>query len=308
MILRDFSKILTFLAVAREKSFSRASSRLNISQPAVTQQIRQIEDYLKCKIIERKKTGIVLTKEGETLYKIATKLESSVEEGEKELAKLTANELPLTVAACAVAGEYLLPCCMNDLKSHLACDFSVLVEKNSDITAMIKNRQADIALFSPTVFDDEISYTEWLEDEIVLFSNQPLAKVIKSSELEGFSWIGREESSQTRRTAQNALQDSGIDCSRFFDIKSIFGNANAIKQAVLRSPKISPQTVSIISRFVIDDEVDAGKLYSAQIAGCNIKRKIYFAHLKVRNGEKEIEKALAFLQEKKEQILEANPL
>jgi len=74
-MLKDFAKLETFLTVIRERSFSKASAKLGISQPAVTQQIKFIEKYLDCKIIERKKNGVVLTKEGEDLYRIALRLE-----------------------------------------------------------------------------------------------------------------------------------------------------------------------------------------------------------------------------------------
>jgi len=63
-MLKDFTKMETFLVVSKEKSFSKASAKLGISQPAVTQQIKFIEDYLDTKVIERKKNGIRLTKSG----------------------------------------------------------------------------------------------------------------------------------------------------------------------------------------------------------------------------------------------------
>jgi molybdate transport repressor ModE-like protein len=84
-MLTDFAKIETFLTVVREKSFSKASSKLGISQPAVTQQIKFMEDYLDTKIVERKKNGIRLTKEGTMLHTIALKLEKCVSNAEKEL-------------------------------------------------------------------------------------------------------------------------------------------------------------------------------------------------------------------------------
>ena len=74
-MLKDFVKLETFLTVARERSFSKASAKLGISRPAVTQQIKFIEKYLACKVIERKKNGIKLTNEGDELYKIATRID-----------------------------------------------------------------------------------------------------------------------------------------------------------------------------------------------------------------------------------------
>ncbi|OQX50243.1 MAG: LysR family transcriptional regulator, partial [Epsilonproteobacteria bacterium 4484_20] len=87
-MLKDFVKLETFLTVARERSFSKASAKLGISQPAVTQQIKFIEKYLAVKIIERKKNGIKLTPEGEELYKIATRLEKEIHSAEKDILKI----------------------------------------------------------------------------------------------------------------------------------------------------------------------------------------------------------------------------
>ena len=84
-MLKDFAKLQTFLMVTKERSFSKASAKLGISQPAVTQQIKFIEDYLDTKIVQRKKNGILLTKEGEDLFRIAKRLEKAIENSEKDL-------------------------------------------------------------------------------------------------------------------------------------------------------------------------------------------------------------------------------
>ena len=84
-MLSDFTKLNTFLTVVRERSFSKASAKLGISQPAVTQQIKFIEDYLDLKVIDRKKNGIKLTKEGDQLLNIVLKLEKAIANAEKEV-------------------------------------------------------------------------------------------------------------------------------------------------------------------------------------------------------------------------------
>jgi len=85
-MLKDFSKIETFFAVVKEKSFSKAAQVLGISQPAVTQQIKNIEAHLGAPIVERKKNGTKLTKEGKELYRIAKRLEKHIQKAEKSLA------------------------------------------------------------------------------------------------------------------------------------------------------------------------------------------------------------------------------
>jgi len=87
-MLSDFTKLHTFLTVVKEKSFSKASAKLGISQPAVTQQMRFLENYLDAAIVDRKKNGIRLTKEGEKLHIIAQKIEKVITSSEKELLKI----------------------------------------------------------------------------------------------------------------------------------------------------------------------------------------------------------------------------
>jgi len=84
-MLSDFTKLETFITVVQEKSFSKASAKLGISQPAVTQQIKFIEDYLDVKVVDRKKNGIRLTKEGQELLNIAQKVNKCVNTAEKAL-------------------------------------------------------------------------------------------------------------------------------------------------------------------------------------------------------------------------------
>lgn len=64
-MINEFNKIYTFMAIVKERSFSKASQILGISQPAVTLQIKKLEEMLGATLIMRKKNGIILTKEGE---------------------------------------------------------------------------------------------------------------------------------------------------------------------------------------------------------------------------------------------------
>lgn len=108
-MLKDFVKLETFLTVARERSFSKASAKLGISQPAVTQQIKFIEKYLGEKVIERKKNGIRLTAAGEELYKIATRLEKEIHASENEVLKIINKEITFRLGASFTIGTYIIP-------------------------------------------------------------------------------------------------------------------------------------------------------------------------------------------------------
>ncbi len=65
-MIKNFSRIETFLTVVKGKSFSKASKKLGISQPAVTQQIKLLEEYVGNKLVDRKKTVSFLQKRGKS--------------------------------------------------------------------------------------------------------------------------------------------------------------------------------------------------------------------------------------------------
>ena len=126
-MLKDFAKLLTFLTVIKEKSFSKASAKLGISQPAVTQQIKFLEEYLDTRIVERKKNGIKLTKEGEDLYRIAVRLEKAILASEKDLLKIINKEFTFVVGASYAIGNYVLPKYLGQLKDKINSKTSAIM-------------------------------------------------------------------------------------------------------------------------------------------------------------------------------------
>ena len=167
-MLKDFAKLMTFLTVVREKSFSKASAKLGISQPAVTQQIKFIEDYLDTRIVERKKNGIKLTKEGEDLYRIAIKLEKAIQTSEKEVLKIINKEFTFVVGASYAIGT-TYPSYLGQLKEKINNEVHIRVAFSDEIIEQLLDKKIDIALIESPVFRDGLIYREWEEDELVIF-------------------------------------------------------------------------------------------------------------------------------------------
>ncbi len=293
-MLKDFSKIQTFLTVVREKSFSRASKKLGISQPAVTQQIKLFEDYVETKIVDRKKNGIRLTKEGEEIYTIMLKLEKCIFNTEKEILKVINKQLTFVIGASFTIGNYILPNYLNRIKEKIKNDILVKIDLSKYILEQLKDKKIDIAMVEAPGFDDSMLYREWMEDELVLFSNSPIPKYVKKEDLHNFDWVCREEESHTRQLISNVFEEMEIDC-KTFNVKSVVSSSTAVKQSILKAPKTKKPTVSIISKFVIEDEVQNGALYSAKIRGYKFKRHLYIAYLKERRHDAYIDGMIDFL-------------
>ena len=298
-MLKDFAKLETFLAIVKERSFSKASKKLGISQPAVTQQVKWLEDYLDTKIIERKKNGITLTKSGEELYRAALRLNKCVQNVEKDVIKIMNKELTFVIGASFTIGNYVLPSSLNNAKEVIKNDISVKIDLTDKILEDLSDKKIDLALIESPVFLDGIIYREWLEDEFVLFSNRPFPRYINPDDLENFNWVCRDEDSHTRKVIADVFEEAGVEC-KAFNIVSTVSSPTALKQTVLKSSKEegAPQTVAIMSKIALEDEIEEGKLFSAKVKGLSFKRHFYVAYLKDRKHDMYLEKIVDFIMKK----------
>lgn len=280
-MLKDFVKMETFLTVARERSFSKASAKLGISQPAVTQQIKFIENYLEAKIIDRKKNGIKLTPEGEELYKVLTQLEKCIVSLEKDVLKIIKKEMTFKLAASYTIGSYIIPGeCLNSISESIGNDVTLSIDVTDKIIEGLKERRFDVGLIESPLFDDDLIYREWFDDELVIFSNTPLPKVVNTEELYDFKWVCREEGSHTRRLISEVFDELGVSC-KSFNVLSEVSNTTAALQSVKRATKDADQpTVSVISKHAIADEVARGELFESRIYGFTMSRKFYIVYTK----------------------------
>jgi len=159
-MLKDFAKVLTFLTVVRERSFSKASAKMGISHPAVTQQIKFIEEYMQVKLLDRKKNGILLTKEGDELYKIAQRLEKCIQNTEKGIVRIINKELNFIISSSYTIGSYILPSYLNDIKESIANEVFINIKNSNEAIDDLVSEKADIALIESPNFRDGVIYRE----------------------------------------------------------------------------------------------------------------------------------------------------
>ncbi|QSZ42537.1 LysR family transcriptional regulator [Sulfurimonas aquatica] len=294
-MLKDFAKLQTFLMVIKEKSFSKASAKLGISQPAVTQQIKFIEDYLDTKIVDRKKNGIILTKEGEDLFRIALKLEKAIQSSEKELLKIINKEFTFVMGSSFSIGNYILPNYLGEIKKRIDNEVFMNVDLSCNIIDQLEDKKIDVALIESPVFKDGIVYREWVEDELVVFSNKPLKKQLNADDLMEFDWICRNEDSHTRKLTSEVFEEMGVQCNNF-NVLGVLASQTAIKESILHADKSSERpVVSIMSRHVLKTELENGTLFEAKLKNHKINRHLYIAYMKERKHDAFVDNVVNFL-------------
>lgn len=295
-MLKDFVKLETFLTTVRERSFSKASAKLGISQPAVTQQIKFLENYLNTPIIERKKNGIKLTAEGEELYKILIRLEKAIQNAEIDLLKIINKEMTLRIGASFTIGTYVIPGeCLENLRKIVNNDVTLNIALSQEIIDQIKDKKIDIGLIESPIIDNDLIYREWLEDELIVVSNIPIPRILQTEDLYDFEWICREESSHTRKMISEVFDELGVNC-KDFKMRSEVSNTTAVLQGIKKSKKDPNRpVVSIISKYTVADEVQNGQFFEARIRGYEMKRKFYIVYSKENKRNAFIENIVEYI-------------
>jgi len=288
MLTKYLDKIYTFLVINKELSFSKASKTLGISQPAVTQQIRILERFLGVNLFERKKNGVILTKEGKNFLEIAKEFDKFLKEFEIKIDKFKNLDMPFIIGASPTLGNYNLPECIKYYKNLINKDINLVIKNNDSLLEDVKNSVIDMA-FVTKKKHNSLSYEEWMEDELVVFSNKPLPTTMEIEDLKKYKMICREANSSTREFIKKVFEDKKFNCD-ILNISSVVHDSTALKYTVINA---NEQVVSIISKMVIKDELKEGKLFSSKIKGINLKRKVYIAY---KNKTKEIEAILKFIR------------
>ena len=287
MITKYLDKIYTFLVINKELSFSKASKALGISQPAVTQQIRILEKYLGVTLFERKKNGVMLTKNGQNFLKIAKDFEAFLDIFDKKIEKFKNLDMPFIIGASPTLGSYNLPECIKYYKNLINKEMNLVIKSNEELLEDIKNSVIDLGFVTKKV-DNGLNYVEWMDDELVVFSNKPLPRSIDLEDLKNYKIICRESNSSTREFIKKVFEKENFKCDDL-DIVSVVHNSTALKFTIKNS---SEQVVSIISKMVIKDELKEEKLFWAKMKGINLKRKTFMAY---KSKTKEIEAIVNFI-------------
>lgn len=294
-MLRDFTKLETFLTVVKEKSFSKASAKLGISQPAVTHQMKFIEDYLGVQIIHRRKNGIKLTKEGQMFLSLAQKIHKCVNNSEKELLKIMNKDVIFILGTSFIIGNYILPKFLNNLKENIHNDVSVNLAVSNELIEDLLEDKIDIALLESYIPNDKLIYREWMEDELVIFSNQKLPNTSKSKDLLSYKWVCRNSDSQTRMLFKESLEEGNFPSCDDFDVISEVSSATTIIQTVLCASKTEEPTVSVVSKHAIDSLLKSSTLYQTKIGTNKMMRKLYIAYKKDKKSDALITNVIDYL-------------
>ncbi|PCD08176.1 LysR family transcriptional regulator [Peribacillus simplex] len=284
-----------FCLVVDEGSISQAARLSFLSQPAVTRQIHQLENYYNTLLFDREEGRLRVTEAGKLLYPFAKAIVNDFNHSKEVIQQSTGKyNANLLVGASLTIGEYLLPSLLGRFKKQQPEIKVTLTIKNTPrVLEDLSNDVIDLALVEGLVETTDFIVDKFAEDELILVcpSDHPWKdrKEIQLEELGNERMIWRESISGTRLIVENMLRGHGVleKIESYMEI----GSTQAIKSAVEAGLGIS-----ILPRLTVARELEQGFLREVDIYRINMARNLWLVRKNKRFNKIGVSKFVDFLQ------------
>jgi DNA-binding transcriptional LysR family regulator len=258
-------RLQVFHTVARLLSFTKAAESLHMTQPAVTFQIRQLEEYFNTRLFDRTHNRISLTEAGEKVYAYSERILGLYREMDNEIRTLTGEIIGvLVIGASTTVAEYLLPKLLGEFQAlYPKVKLRLKVSNSMGVVHMVENNDIDIGLVESPITNKSLAVDVCWNDKLALIVpvDHELAgkDKVHISELTKYPFVSREEGSGTRCVVSDYLEENGMSMSDL-DLSMEFGSPEAIKNAVE-----SGLGISIVSLSTLAKELELKTLTAVQL-------------------------------------------
>ncbi len=298
-------RLQVFHTVAKVMSFTKAAEALHMTQPAVTFQVKQLEDFFNTRLFDRTHNKITLTEAGKVVYDYSGQVLELYERMNSDVREMTGEVTgTLVVGASTTVAEYMLPSLLGAFKKQYDdVNIRLQVGNTDAIVAMVENNMIDFGLVEAPVHNKNLDVHVCRIDEMQLIcpKDHPLAKRNKVTieDIRKYGYVSREEGSGSRAVINTYIREQGMSYS---DLKVVMelGSPEAVKMAVE-----SDVGVAIVSRTTLAKELKLDTLSAIPLDPpllrpfSHIKQKHKFRHKAV--GEL-LEFAVEYCEERAKEL------
>ena len=274
---------LVFLTVAHNLNISKAAEELHISQPAVSNHVKELENKLGVALLERRGNRIALTKAGEILVTHLRLIKQQYLELEFDISNSTGGAKgSLNLGASSTIAQYLLPQVLGAFHKRYPGIKIVMLNGNShEIESMLIDRVIDIAMVENESSDSSIKYKSAMRDKIIAVAGSQSVYSIGGEfnylSLKEIPLILRERGSGTLEVMEKALNSIGIGIDSL-NVYMNLGTTEAIKRMLFDFDGIA-----FVSEWAVKSEIEENKLKQLNIRGLEIVREFRWAQRKGPN-------------------------
>ncbi len=292
------SRLYTFVKLADLGSFSEVAEELKLTQPAVSIQVKALEEHFSVELVKRKSDGVVLTEEGEQLYQSA-----------KEILRIWENIGPkinqlqdlvkgvLNIGASTIPAEYLLPELIVDFcQTYPMIELKMEVGDSGSVIQNLLKGRYDLGIVGVKPKEDKFMTLKIASDKLVLIvpKDYSIGKRGKVTRQELFRerFIFREEGSGTRKAMKEGLARLELSES---DLKMAaqLGSSESIIAAVEAGLGIS-----IVSSLAARRAEKLQRVRVVQVEGFDVQREFFLIYTKEQKEKNLIEKFIEYMQKK----------
>jgi DNA-binding transcriptional LysR family regulator len=286
-----------FLKIVQTKSITKAAEELNLTQPAVSIQLKKLQDQFDIPLTEVIGRQLYITHFGKEIAITAQKVLDEVETityKSKTFKGILSGKLMVSVVS---TGKYVMPYFLCDfLNQNKGIDLIMDVTNKSKVVKSLENNEVDFALVSILPDGIQLQSEILLENKLYLIGNQNAVSKIQnnySNLFDEYPLIYREEGSATRLVMENYLQRNGIQSAKKMQLTS----NEAVKQAV-----IAGIGYSIMPIIGLKNELERGDLKIISMKGFPIKSNWYLVWLKNKSLSPVAEAYINYIRDEKSKL------
>lgn len=294
----DTRQLAAFCEVVERRSFSQAAERLGVTQPAVSLQVRALEERLGRRLLDRSGRRVEPTEAGLRLYRSAQRLLQLEAQLLDELADEEGAPLQgeLAIGASTGPGAHMVPLLLCEFASlHTEVRVALSVSDTQTVIDRVAGRELELGVVGALRRHRALRFEPLVRDEIVLAvpaGHRFAGREVTPAELGGERLIAMQEGAGVRQVIEAELRRAGLRL-RGLEPSLELGLQESVKTAVAAG-----YGVAFISRTAVEGELVAGTLAVARVAGLEPARQIYVVRSASRAPTRAAEAFLSFARER----------
>jgi DNA-binding transcriptional LysR family regulator len=265
-----------FVAVARCRSFTRAARELHLTQPAVSQQIKLLEQQAGLPLLEHIGRSIQVTAAGEELLRYATQVDDLLREAGEALAAMRGLKRGVLKLGAVSTAKYFAPSLLSAFApAYPEVTIRFVVGNREEIIKLLASNEIDLVIMGRPPRELQTIAAPFAKHPLVIVASPAHALASKRrfplQQLSGQSFVIREEGSGTRAAMEHVFKEHGVSYRTAMEVSS----NETIKQAVMAG-----MGLGFISKHTIMLELSTGKLVTLNVAGLPVVRDWFVIHLR----------------------------
>lgn len=264
-----------FVVAARHLSYARAAEELHLTPPAVSMQLKQLEDNVGLPLFERLGRGVTLTGAGEMLVHHALRILGEIKDAEANLQGLLGGETGQLSVGLVSTAKYFMPRLLAKFaQGNPGVDIQFTVGNRQVLLQKLQDNTIDLAVMGriPSEIDAHAEPLASHPYVMIAPTDHPLrtARRFELHELRQETILLREEGSGSRRVAEEMFKNHLFTPARTISL----GSNETIKQAVMAG-----MGVSLLSLHTLPLELKTGEIAVLDVVGTPIERTWYVVHM-----------------------------